>query len=62
LYCDSNNIGEEGAEAIAECMEMMDSLKKICFENNAIKDRGVIALAKALEENDTLLSLYLESN
>jgi hypothetical protein len=41
---------------------MMDSLKKICFENNAIKDRGVIALAKALEENDTLLSLYLENN
>jgi hypothetical protein len=41
---------------------VMDSLKKICFENNAIKDRGVIALAKALEENDTLLSLYLENN
>jgi len=41
---------------------MMDSLKKICFENNNIKDKGVIALAKALEENDTLLSLYLESN
>ena len=62
LYCDSNNIGEDGSEAISECMEMMDSLKKICFENNAIKDRGVIALAKALEENDTLLSLYLENN
>jgi len=41
---------------------MMDSLKKICFENNAIKDRGVQALAKSLEENDTLLSLYLENN
>jgi len=41
---------------------MMDSLKKICFENNNIKDRGVIALARALEENDTLLSLYLENN
>jgi hypothetical protein len=43
-------------------MEMMDSLKKICMENNAIKDRGVVALAHALEENDTLLSLYLENN
>jgi len=43
-------------------MEMMDSLKKICMENNAIKDRGVSALAHALEENDTLLSLYLENN
>jgi Ran GTPase-activating protein (RanGAP) involved in mRNA processing and transport len=62
LYCDSNDIGEEGAEEIAVCMEMMDSLKKICMENNAIKDRGVIALAHALEENDTLLSLYLENN
>lgn len=41
---------------------MMDSLKKICFENNNIRDRGVIALARALEENDTLLSLYLENN
>ena len=28
LYCDSNNIGEDGAEAISECMEMMDSLIK----------------------------------
>ena len=62
MYCDSNDIGEEGAEKIAECMEMMDSLKKICMENNAIKDRGVGALAHALEENDTLLSLYLENN
>jgi len=43
-------------------MEMMDSLKKICLENNHIKDRGVTALAKALEENDTLLSIYLENN
>jgi hypothetical protein len=43
-------------------MEMMDSLKKICMENNGIRDRGVVALAKALEENDTLLSLYLENN
>ena len=43
-------------------MEMMDSLKKICFENNSIRDIGVIALARALEENDTLLSLYLENN
>jgi len=41
---------------------MMDSLKKICMENNNIKDKGCIALARALEENDTLLSLYLENN
>ena len=43
-------------------MRMMDSLKKICMENNGIKDRGVQALSKVLEENDTLLSLYLENN
>jgi Ran GTPase-activating protein (RanGAP) involved in mRNA processing and transport len=43
-------------------MEMMDSLKKICLENNNIKDRGAIALAKCLEENDTMLSIYLENN
>ncbi len=34
LYCDSNKMGENGACAIAECMLMMDSLKKICMENN----------------------------
>ena len=62
LYCDSNDIGEEGAKAIAECMEMMDSLKKICLENNNIGDAGAKALAAALVENDTLLSLYLENN
>ena len=43
-------------------MEMMDSLKKVCLENNRIKDAGAIALSKALEDNDTLLSLHLESN
>jgi NLR family CARD domain-containing protein 3 len=41
---------------------MMDSLKKICIENNNIKDKGVIALSRVLEENDTLLTLYLENN
>jgi hypothetical protein len=41
LYCDSNKIGEEGAIIISDCMKMMDSLKKICMENNSIKDRGV---------------------
>jgi hypothetical protein len=55
-------MAEDGAIAISDCMLMMDSLKKICMENNAIKDRGAIALSKSLEENDTLLSLYLESN
>ena len=55
-------MGEDGAVSIAECMQMMDSLKKICIENNQIKDKGVIALSKVLEENDTLLSLYLENN
>ena len=43
-------------------MEMMDSLKKLCLENNDIRDRGAIALSKALEENDTLLSLHLDNN
>ena len=43
-------------------MEMMDSLKKICLENNDIKDKGALALSKALEDNDTLLSLHLENN
>jgi hypothetical protein len=40
----------------------MDSLKKICLENNIIKDRGAIALSRVLDENDTLLSLYIENN
>lgn len=48
--------------AIAESMQMMDSLKKICLENNGIRDRGAIALSRVLDENDTLLSLYLENN
>lgn len=40
----------------------MDSLKKVCIENNNIQDAGAVALAKALEDNDTLLSLHLENN
>lgn len=55
-------MGEEGASAIAESMAMMDSLKKICIENNAIKDKGALSLSRVLDENDTLLSLYIENN
>ena len=43
-------------------MEMMDSLKKVCIENNNIGDRGAIALSKALEDNDTLSKLNLNLN
>jgi len=55
-------MGEDGAAAIAESMAMMDSLKKICMENNNIRDKGAIALSRVLDENDTLLSLYIENN
>ena len=50
------------SKVMLECMEMMDSLKKVCLENNNIGDTGAVALSKALEDNDTLLSIHLESN
>ena len=57
-----NNIGGEGATAIAKALETNTTLSELdLFENN-IGDEGATAIAKALETNTTLSELNLYNN
>ncbi|RUP51270.1 hypothetical protein BC936DRAFT_149115 [Jimgerdemannia flammicorona] len=55
-----NDIGDEGASAIAEALKMNTSLKTLYLGDNGIGEKGADALAKALKMNKSLQNLYLE--
>ena len=57
-----NNIGDQGAIAIAKALEVNASLKILVLENNNIGDDGAKALASALEVNASLKTLDLRVN
>ena len=64
LYLHQNNIGDEGAKAIAQVLETNKTLKlKILGLNkNNIGDEGAKAIAQVLETNTIFDSLYLNEN
>ena len=62
LNLNSNDIGPEGAKAIAETLTKNTSLTALYIGNNQIGLAGAKALAKALEENTSLTELYLGGN
>ena len=46
-----NNIGVEGAKAIAEALKVNESITELNLYNNNIGDEGAKAIAEALKEN-----------
>ena len=54
-----NNIGDEGATAIAKALETNTTLSELDLYHNNIGDEGATAIAKALETNTTLSKLDL---
>ena len=64
LYLHQNNIGDEGAKAIAQVLETNKTLKlKILGINkNKIGDEGATAIAQVLETNTNFDKLYLRQN
>ena len=62
LNLEDNNIGVEGATAIAKALETNTTLSKLDLRGNNIGDEGATAIAKALETNTTLSSLNLTWN
>jgi Ran GTPase-activating protein (RanGAP) involved in mRNA processing and transport len=57
-----NNIGDEGAKAIAEALKVNVVVTKLWLNNNKIGDDGAKAIAEALKVNAVLTKLYLQYN
>jgi Ran GTPase-activating protein (RanGAP) involved in mRNA processing and transport len=60
LYLGQNNIGIEGATALASALKL-NTLVNLDLSFNSIGDEGVVALADALKCNTTLTELRLEN-
>ena len=45
-----NEINAKAAPAIAECLTVMQSLKKLTLAENELKDAGAVIIAKSLED------------
>jgi Leucine Rich repeat len=57
LNLNENVIGDTGAIALAEAIEVNTSLTHLLLSKNLLKRRGVIALSMALEVNTCLIRL-----
>jgi hypothetical protein len=62
MYLDYNEIGVEGARAIANALRINSVLKEIDLHGNRIGDEGARAIAKALEFNASLQNIDLFQN
>ena len=54
-----NNIGDEGATALAEALKENTTLTTLNLASNKIGDEGATALAEALKENKNLIEVLL---
>jgi len=66
LTLEENNLGNEGAEGIAVCLEpirgRMATLTRLALRKNEIGDKGSLRLAEALRSNSTLVMLDIQEN
>jgi hypothetical protein len=61
-YIAKNNIGSEGAQAIAEALMINSYLRILDLSDNCIHKKGAKYLAKALQYNDSLRELNIKGN
>ena len=57
-----DNIGDSGAQALAEALKVNQSITSLALENNNIGDSGAQALAEALKDNQAITWLSLWDN
>ena len=62
LNLDSNNIGSDGAKALADCLKHHTNLQALNLHSNNIGSDGVKALADCLKHHTNLQTLDLRSN
>jgi Leucine Rich repeat len=58
----SNNIGPQGADAIAEFLATNSRLTKLYINNNNLGPQGVAKIAQALKTNVSLQELHMQNN
>jgi len=62
LYITSCQLGDQGAQAIAEAFHTKSTLQQLGLNDNRLGDQGAQAIAEALHGNSSLISLNLRSN
>jgi len=62
LNINENNLGDEGAKALAEGLKANKTLKSLDLSLNYIGDEGAKAIAAMLDVNKTLTSLTISGN
>jgi hypothetical protein len=62
LMLDGNDIGDEGAKAIAEVLKVNAVVTTLDLADNSIEDEGAIAIAESLKVNAVLTTLQLSGN
>ena len=62
LCFQNNNIGDEGAEALADGLKSCSDLQALYLNNNNIGDGGTVALTDGLKSCNNLIVLYLHNN
>ena len=62
IFIEYNDIGDEGAAALATALENNKSLETLHISNNQITDVGALALIDALKNNETLSMIRINYN
>jgi Ran GTPase-activating protein (RanGAP) involved in mRNA processing and transport len=62
LWLQCNNIGDDGAKAIAEALKVNTVVTTLYLHNNSIGDEGAKAIAEALKVNAVLTELWLQGS
>jgi hypothetical protein len=64
LYVEGNQIGDQGAIALAALLKQVDAcqIEEVFLGANQIESAGTIALASCLESNKLVSKIYLEGN
>ncbi len=62
LNLGNNNIGVEGALAVAKCLQGSQSLYELDLSHNNIQDTGTEAICESLKNNSKLQTICLASN
>ena len=62
LYLSYNSIGDDGARAMGEALEVNRSLNTLTLKNNSIRPAGLTTLAEGLKKNTTLNYISLFGN
>jgi len=62
LYLHEQNLGDAGAEAVAQMLKGNPRLNRIFLSENEIGDAGATALAEAIKENKTVTKIVLSGN